>query len=41
MNHHSFAPSALLHDPRPSEKEIFVKIPLLPHDGRTGGRQHG
>jgi len=35
--HHSFSPSALEHSPRPTEREILVKLPSLSHDGRTRG----
>lgn len=43
-NHHGISPSSLEHNPRPADREIFMKPPSLCHDGRThgdGGEQHG
>ena len=42
QSHHTFSPSALEHNPRPTEKEILMKSPALCHNIRTkGGRAHG
>ena len=46
LEHHSFAPSSLAHDPRPTEREIFIKTPGLTHNTRTrqsaqGGLSNG
>ena len=42
----TFAPSALVHGPRPAEREIYRREPPVPGQGRPavpphGGGQHG
>ena len=34
MQHHGFVPSALEHAPRPTEREILVKLPSSAHNER-------
>lgn len=37
----SFAPSALMHGPRPTEREIYVKAPAFRHMERPSGGRNG
>ena len=37
--HHGFSPTLFETVPRPSEKEILVKMPAFLHDGRPRSRE--